>query len=217
MSEHYLSVKEFAKAAGVSPQTLYKQISKENSRLAPYIQEEKGQKRISSAALKVFYDIEEDENQPKSTETTERQPETTRNQSNSTERQPETTLEDQPKTTDKEAKTALEKRIEELEKLLNEQIETDKQEREFLKDQIRQKDKTIENLTENLRMAQQLHAADKKKLLEIEQKQQDLETVEADQEVITPAAPAADQDQKEQEKAAAEGKGIKAFFRRLFS
>lgn len=217
----YLTVQEFAAAAGVSKQAIYKQM---NSRLAPYVQTIKGQRKIAAAALHEFYDTVE---QPKQPEATENQQKPTEKVENSTENQPNSTITKQPETTEKQEQTSLEKRIDELEKLLQKQIEEDRQEKEFLKDQIRQKDKTIENLTENLKMAQQLAAADKKKLLEIEQRQQEREQdiVAADQaeSVITPAAPAADQEQGQGEQAAADQKeaarpqkGLKGFLRRLF-
>ena len=200
----YLTVQEFAKAAGVSKQAIYKQM---NSRLAPYVQTIKGQRKIAAAALQEFYDTVE---QPNQVETTQNQLKTTVKVENSTDNQPETTQ--------NQEQTSIEKRIDELEKLLQKQIEEDKQEKEFLKDQIRQKDKTIESLTENLKIAQQLAAADKKKLLEIEQRQQDKEPIEARQD--EPSVPAADQeqDQNENQQAAEERqeKGIKAFFRHLF-
>ena len=221
MNDEYLTVQEFAKAAGVSKQTIYKQM---NSRLAPYVQTIKGQRKIAAAALHEFYNSVE---QPKQPETTVNQPKTTVKVENSTENQPNSTFDSQPKTTERQQQTSLERRIDELEKLLQKQIEEDRQEKEFLKDQIRQKDKTIENLTENLKMAQQLAAADKKKLLEIEQRQQEKEQgiVVKDQAegVINPAAAAADQEQNQgeqaaadQEEAAKQQKGLKGLLRRLF-
>lgn len=210
MNDNYLTAKEFAEAAGVSVQTIYKQM---NSRLAPFVVTIRGQKKIDSVALQEFYS----DDQPKTTVTTENQPVTTEK---STHNQPESTLGNQSKST----QTDLEKRIEELENLLHKQVEEDRQEREFLKDQIRQKDRTIESLTENLKIAQQLAAADKKKLLEIEQRQQppqEQEPVETDpaEKVIEPAAAAADQEQGQgnnQQKEEQQERGVKAFFRRLF-
>lgn len=217
MSDEYLTVQEFAKAAGVSKQTIYKQM---NSRLAPYVQMIRGQRKIAAAALHEFYDVVE---QP---ETTQKQLKTTDEVEKSTENQSNSTFDSQPKTTEDQQQTSLEKRIDELEKLLQKQIEEDRQEREFLKDQIRQKDKTIENLTENLKIAQQLAAADKKKLLEIEQKQQEKEqsiVVEDQAEgVITPAA--ADQGQGQDEQATenqkekeGESRGLRGLFKWLFN
>lgn len=209
----FLTVKEFAEMANKKPQTIYKQLDK---RLKPYVKIDKGQKVISAEALKDFYGVE----QPFQPDSTVNQPKTTVKDENSTENQSNSTFDSQPKSTEKQQQTSLEKRIDELEKLLQKQIEEDRQEKEFLKEQIRQKDKTIENLTENLKMAQQLAAADKKKLLEIEQRQQDKETVEADKaaEVITPA-PAANQEQgqadNQQEKEQPQERGLKAFLRRL--
>lgn len=215
MNNEYLTVQEFAEAAGVSKQTIYKQM---NSRLAPYVQTIKGQKKIAATALHEFYDTVE---QPKSTEN---KLDSTEKNSETTENQPDSTTENQPDSTESQKQTSLEERIDELEKLLKRQIEEDRQEKEFLKDQIRQKDKTIENLTENLKIAQQLAAADKKKLLEIEQKQQEKEqSIVVEDQTRDVINPAADQEQgqgeqaaADQEEAAKQQKGLKGFFRRLF-
>ena len=215
MSENYLTAKEFAKAAGVSVQTIYKQM---NSRLSPYVKTIKGQKRINTDALQEFYDINEQ------LQTTEIQSKTTETDKKIDRNQPKTTFENQLNSTCSQPETDLEKRIGELEKLLQKQIEEDKQEKEFLRDQIRQKDKTIESLTENLKIAQQLAAADKKKLLEIEQKQQnDIEDkeqpIEAKQDNDMVSADAYSQEQDDQateQKKEEESRGLKAFFKWLF-
>ena len=49
----YLSVKEFAKRAGVSTQAIYQRIEKD---LGAFVQEKNGKKTISDAALKLFSD-----------------------------------------------------------------------------------------------------------------------------------------------------------------
>ena len=91
----YLSVKEFSAAAGVSTQTIYKQLEK---RLAPHVIESGGRKYISKVALEEFYKVQPDatELQPDSTEI---QPDATGLQSDPSENQPEQTNEfatDQP-------------------------------------------------------------------------------------------------------------------------
>lgn len=156
----YLTVKEFAKIAKVSNQAIYKQL---DNRLKPYVKKIKGKKMIGKEALKEFYG--------------EDQPETTNNQLNSTQNQPETTdnqpqinLDEQPETTQNQP--AIDDKIKALEQQISELLNQSREETEFLKDQIRKKDEQIEQLTNNLTMAQQLAAADKKKILELEQKEQ---------------------------------------------
>ena len=211
MSEQYLTAKEFAAAAGVSAQTIYKQM---NSRLAPYVKQIKGQKAINIDALKEFYDIEEPQDPELTTGSTQAQPNSNLVQSDPPLNQSETNSDDQLRPTLDQPNSILEKRVEELESLLKKQLEEDKQEKEFLREQIRQKDKTIESLTENLRIAQQLAAADKKKLLEIEQKQQQ---EEKDKEIESPAAePSVDQEQSQADQVEKKPRGIKAFFGHLF-
>ena len=176
----YLTPKEFAEAAGISKQAVYKQMK---SRLLPYIKIEKGQKKIDIAALTEYYIEAKQLKQP---ETTGSKPEETESKPEETESKPEET-EKQPgkveKSTERKPFPSAESRIEELESIIKRQAEENKKENEFLKEQIRQKDKTIENLLDNLKTAQQLAAADKKKLLDIEQKQQT--TVTPEKETIT--------------------------------
>ena len=54
MNEEYLTVKEFAAAAGVSVQTVYKQL---NGRLKPYCQLINNRKKIDKSALEAFYNV----------------------------------------------------------------------------------------------------------------------------------------------------------------
>ena len=202
MSTEYLTVKEFAEAAGVSPQTIYKQI---NSRLAPYVQTIGGQKKIAAAALREFYNAVE---QPNSTEN---QPKTTENNPNSTQIQPDSTFENQPDSTENQLDSAIEQRVYQLEKMLQEQIEADRQEKEFLREQIRQKDKTIEDLAENLKIAQQLAAADKKKLLELEELHEKEVIREDNENIIKPY----DNENEDAEINISQNRGIFNFFKRL--
>ena len=169
----YLTPKEFAEAAGISKQAVYKQMK---SRLLPYIKIEKGQKKIDIAALTEYYIEAKQLKQP---ETTGSKPEETESKPEETEKQPGKV----EKSTERKPFPSAESRIEELESIIKRQAEENKKENEFLKEQIRQKDKTIENLLDNLKTAQQLAAADKKKLLDIEQKQQT--TVTPEKETIT--------------------------------
>lgn len=54
MSE-YISIKEFAERAGVSTQAIYQRLAKD---LQPYLQVEKGKKRLNIEALRLFNDKE---------------------------------------------------------------------------------------------------------------------------------------------------------------
>jgi hypothetical protein len=67
------------------------------------------------------------------------------------------------------------------------------EENKFLKDQIKQKDQLINDLNENLRIAQQLAAADKKRLLELEDKTGSEVSAEDQQPPEHPGEPAEDQ------------------------
>ena len=123
-----LSVSEFAAAANVKPQTIYKQLT---GRLEPYVITVRGKKRIRKEALTDFYS----ENQP---ESTENQPNSTENiQPNSTENQPESTQNQQ---------------IEALNRL----IEMVQNELEEKNKQLAIKDKQIQELNDRLAEAMQL-------------------------------------------------------------
>lgn len=89
----YLSPKEFAEVAGVSVQTIYKQIG---GRLAPYVKTINGHKRIAAIALKEYYGVEQ-LSQPESTAKVEK---TTENQLESTDKVEKTTQDNQSKTTE---------------------------------------------------------------------------------------------------------------------
>ena len=54
----YLSIAEFAEAAKVSKQAIYKQVNNENSQLAPYILRDGKKTLISIAALSALYKVE---------------------------------------------------------------------------------------------------------------------------------------------------------------
>lgn len=54
----YLSIAEFAKAAGVSKQAIYKQIGNESSQLAPYILKRGKRQYINIEALRGLYGVE---------------------------------------------------------------------------------------------------------------------------------------------------------------
>lgn len=58
MEKEYLSIKEFAKLAKVSPQSIYKRLNQVDSRLNNYVEKVGNQKKIDIMALKDVYNIE---------------------------------------------------------------------------------------------------------------------------------------------------------------
>lgn len=54
LNKEYLSINEFAELVGVSPQSVYKRIKKENNPIKPYLKEVEGVKYISRSA-KILY------------------------------------------------------------------------------------------------------------------------------------------------------------------
>lgn len=195
MDSKYLTVKEFAEQANISQQAVYKQI---NGRLKPFMYNINGQKVIEAAALEKFYSTQGV--QPTNPDTTAQnldfQPKVVQSQ----------TTENQPETRNQKEKE-LERKIEQLQEQLKKIIENEQEEKLFLRDQIKEKDRQIEHLTENLKMAQQLAAADKKKLIELEEKQ-----AEKSETIIT-AAVNHEADQPEHEAPQGEKK---SFFARFF-
>ena len=204
MDKGYFTVKEFAEKANISQQAVYKQI---NGRLKPYIHNVKGQKVIEAAAFKKFYstEVQQPHNPDSIPEIQDFKPED--EQLNSTQIQPDNNNQKQQE---------LEQQIKELQGQLKQIIENEQEEKQFLRDQIKQKDKQIESLTDNLKIAQQLAAADKKKVLELEAKQEEIRKAEVAVSEDSAANPAADaapkEDTKEQEQP--KRKGI---FARLFN
>lgn len=182
MSKGFLTVKEFAEQANISQQAVYKQL---NSRLKPFIHNVKGQKFIEATALEKFYSTQvvQSLNPDSTQENQDIQPQVVQPLN------PDSILIQPQKDeqTDTEKQQELEDQIKELQKQIKQIIENDQEERQFLRDQIKQKDKQIESLTENLKIAQHLAAADKKKVMELEAKQQ--ENMKAEVEVqVDPAA-----------------------------
>lgn len=180
----YLSVKEFSAAAGVSTQTIYKQLEK---RLAPHVIESGGRKYISKVALEEFYKVQPDatELQPDATEI---QPDTTGLQSDPSEVQPDSTDElptDQPSLQPTAPSQNGNQR--ELD-LLQELVKTIQKELEEKNKQLEIKDKQIQDLSDRLAEAMQLTrgqqyiaAADKTK--DLVDKEAETDTI-----VVSPAA-----------------------------
>ena len=155
----YLSVKEFSAAAGVSTQTIYKQLE---TRLAPHVKESGGRKYISKAALEEFYKVQQDANelQPDTTklqpDATKLQPDATSLQSDASEIQPEPTDEvpaDQPSLQPTAPSQNGNQR--ELD-LLQELVKTIQKELEEKNKQLEIKDKQIQDLSDRLAEAMQL-------------------------------------------------------------
>ena len=211
--KEFLTVKEFAELADKKPQTIYKQLDK---RLKPYVKIEKGQTVISSDALKDFYGVEQ-LFQPDSTEI---QLDSTKNQPDSTPIQPDSTVGIQPDSTAEGGEKKHPDNKNEQIETLNKLIEIIQKQLEEKDKQLAVKDKQIADLSERLAEALQLTkgqqyiaAADKtKELIEADKKEPDREIVEA-------AAVNQEQGQveRQQEKEQPQEKGLRAFFRRLFS
>jgi chromosome segregation ATPase len=180
----YLSVKEFSAAAGVSTQTIYKQLE---TRLAPHVKESGGRKYISKAALEEFYKVQQDATELQS-DATKLQPDATSLQSDASEIQPEPTDElstDQPSLQPTAPTQNGNQR--ELD-LLQELVKTIQKELEEKNKQLEIKDKQIQDLSDRLAEAMQLTrgqqyiaAADKTKDLVDEE-------AETDTIVVSPAA-----------------------------
>ena len=208
----YLSVKDFSAAAGVSTQTIYKQLEK---RLAPYVKESGGKKYISKAALAEFYNNQPDatgEMQKTNLDSTENQPDSTNLQPDTTEELPTMQPEKQPEN-DLEGRPAAPIRTDSQRELdlLQDLIKTIQKELEEKNKQLEIKDKQIQDLSDRLAEAMQLTrgqqyiaAADKTKEL--------IETKE-------PAAPAADPEESkvvEQEQQEQPQQKKKGFWARIF-
>lgn len=178
MDEVYLSVAEFAEAAGVSKQAVYKQVNNENSQISPYILRDGKRTLIKATALNELYGVdttyttqsthlttqlndEENENQPSpiETEVEETTPPDIENQPVN----PETTQNNQPVSTDY---------IEFLKAEIAE-LKADKAEREQqFNNTIKEKDDIIKQQTEQLaNLAQQIADIASKAIITTSQQQ----------------------------------------------
>jgi hypothetical protein len=135
------SVKEFAKLAGVSTQAIYKQIGNDNSQIQPYVIRKGRLYYIKSDALIELYNQE----------TTQDNPNSTKSNSIPTEENPEETQEQPGEKTRDNPRESLE----------NDYIE-------FLKAQIVQKDREIEELHTLLSQSQHLQLASQARVKELE-------------------------------------------------
>lgn len=151
MENEYIGIKEFAELAGVSSQSIYKRIKKENNPIQPFLKKVGNQFTISKTALLVLYNVEIEKTTIKPSLKVE---------------QPIEKEEQQPRLDENSIKkdTAYDKLI----NILQEQLEAQRKEMD-------NKNKIIETLTEALKdsqkmldQAQQLNAIDKKRILQLE-------------------------------------------------
>ena len=145
----YLSVKEFSAAAGVSTQTIYKQLEK---RLAPHVIESGGKKYISKVALEEFYKVQPDATDLQ-LDSTKIQPDATELQSDPIEVQPEPTDKlstDQPSL--QPTQNGNQRELDLLQKL----VKTIQKELEEKNKQLEIKDEQIQELSDRLAEAMQL-------------------------------------------------------------
>lgn len=155
MKTEYITVKEFAEIAGVSIQSIYKRLSKENNPLNPYFKEADGKKLLQKAALWEVYNLDQPE------EAAADQPAEHKKETDIAADQPA-----EPEKIDHTDRfiTLLEKQLQEKDRQLQEKDQ-----------QINAKDKQIESLLQRLEEAnklidqqQQLAAIEKKDVLQLE-------------------------------------------------
>ena len=148
MGAEYLSIKDFAKKAGVSQQSLYKRLNNPNNQLNNYVKMVENQKMIDIRALQEVYGVEvEQPIQPK-TEPVE---------------QPIQPL----------LQATIESLTKELERKSEELQAKDKQYADLkasMEEQLKVKDKQIEHYGKLLDQEQQLNAMNQQKILALETK-----------------------------------------------
>ena len=158
MNEELMTIKDFAAAAGISHQTVYKQMKK---RLKAYVVTVENRKYIKKSALDLYATHATQVAQPMQPEKVSKN-----NVSSNTVAQPL-----QPDATENATSFATQKQLENQIEALQERLKAAEADKEFMRDQLQMKDRQIESLNENLKIAQQLAAADKQKLLALEAKQ----------------------------------------------
>ena len=139
----YISIKEFAKRAGVSRQSIYKALNQVDSRLTAFVNLVDNQKMLNIKALKEIYGVEVD-----SRLTANCQPETTNFQ-------PEKNLNQQ------------------FIESLQQQLKSKDEQIERLTNALEKSQETVTAALETVKAAQVLQATAEKKLLELEQKKQE--------------------------------------------
>lgn len=178
METEYISIKDFAKRAGVSQQALYKRLNKLNNQLNNYIKLVENQKMIDIRALQEVYGVEvEQPIQPVI------QPVEQPIQPNLQEEIEEKNdliefLKDQLRAKDKQMESMLNECDTTSDEALNEAV---LKQLDILNEQLKAKDKQIENLQKLLDQEQQLNAMNQQKILALETKlEEPTEPVEPD-------------------------------------
>ena len=172
METEYLSIKDFAKRAGVSQQSLYKRLNKLNNQLNNYIKLIDNQKMIDIRALQEVYGVEVEQPIQPFIQPVEQPIQPNFDSILSQNQQMIDML--------KEQLEAKDKQIENLQATNNELV---KQKNEMEK---QHHDEKME-LLENLKLAQMLQANAEKKVLQLEESKQ--EPVDPMQEVVEPDEP----------------------------
>ena len=203
----YLSVKEFSAAAGVSTQTIYKQLE---TRLAPYVKESGGRKYISKAALEEFYKAQQDATELQ-LDATEIQPDATELQSDPTEVQPEPTDKVQPDQPSLQPTAPSQNGNQRELDLLQELVKTIQKELEEKNKQLEIKDKQIQDLSDRLAEAMQLTRG--QQYIAAADKTKELVEKETDTIDVSPAAVPSHTEPDPEEERPQKKKG---FFARLF-
>lgn len=181
METEYLSIKDFAKRAGVSQQSLYKRLNKLNNQLNNYIKLVDNQKMIDIRALQEVYGVEvEQPIQPFI------QPVEQPIQPNLQEEIEEKNdliefLKDQLRAKDEQIESMLNESDTTSDEALNEAV---LKQLNILNEQLQAKDKQIENLQKLLDQEQHLNAMNHEKILLLETKLEEppTEPVEPDEE-----------------------------------
>ena len=154
MKTEYISIKDFAKRAGVSQQSLYKRLNKLNNQLNNYVKMVENQKMIDIRALQEVYGVEVE--QPI---------------------QPKIEPVEQP------IQPIIEPVEQPIQPNFDSILSQNQQMIDMLKEQLEAKDKQIENLQKLLDQEQHLNAMNHEKILLLESKlEEPTEPVEPDEE-----------------------------------
>ena len=152
--DELLTIHAFAEIVGVKPQGIYKQATNENSRLYKYVVLQKGKRYIKKSALWEVYQIDQTNQETETDKQNQGDNQTnTENQPNQTKQPNETTATNQGNAYD-------------------ELIEFLKQELADRKEELKTRDKQIENLTRLLDQEQHLHAQTKLLVREYQEKEE---------------------------------------------
>lgn len=171
-----LTIKEFAEIVKLKPQGIHKQATNENSRLYPYVVQQRGKKFIKREALTEIYQIEQTEQTQEDSKADQSTPNTQPNQTEQSTQSINPINPIKPEA-DKESIEFYREMLRSMDRQLQEKdrqiAEKDRQIAEKDK-QIAEKDKQIADYFTIIDHQQQLHAqsnylADKKPIAEIEQ------------------------------------------------